>query len=248
MYVPVVPALVYGPQPVRDDLRASHAELLDHVRKPGTWWSGAERVAIAATSRAATSCGLCRTRKASVSPAVAGTHDGDATLPPAVVDTVHRIRTDPARLSRAWFDGVVSGGLDVARYVELVAVTTLVTGLDYFARALGVAPFALPEPMPGATSGHRPAGARAGTAWVPMIEPEDATGPEAGLYGDGTFVRTSCVPSASCPTRCACCKPCPGRTTSRWPQIPRPDRPPGARPQPDGLVAARVSALNQCFY
>ena len=37
--------------PVRDDLTKTHAELLGHLRAPGAWWTGAERVAIAAESR-----------------------------------------------------------------------------------------------------------------------------------------------------------------------------------------------------
>ena len=50
--------------PVRKDLVAAHRFLLDHVRSPGTWWTGEERVAIAAESRQAARCALCRSRKA----------------------------------------------------------------------------------------------------------------------------------------------------------------------------------------
>ena len=42
--------------PVRDDLTKTHAELLGHLRAPGAWWTGAERVAIAAESRHALDC------------------------------------------------------------------------------------------------------------------------------------------------------------------------------------------------
>src|SRR2546426_11368334 len=31
--------------PVREDLREAHRFILDHVRSPGTWWTGAERAA-----------------------------------------------------------------------------------------------------------------------------------------------------------------------------------------------------------
>src|SRR5437867_4463821 len=130
-------------------------------------------------SRGAARCALCRERKVSLSPGAAtGQHDGPHALPENVIDAVHRIRTDPARLSRSWFDGVIAGGLDVARYVELVGVSTLLAGLDYFARAFGVPPFPLPAPRPGEPSRHRPAGAKPEGAWVAMIAPEDAIGPE----------------------------------------------------------------------
>jgi hypothetical protein len=238
-----------APAPVREDLRATHRFLLDHVRSPGTWWTGEERVAIAAASRGAVRCALCRERRASLSAsAVRGRHDGPDRLPEHVTDTVHRIRTDPARLSKDWFDGVIAGGLDPARYVELVGVTTLSAGLDYFARALGIDPLPLPAPLPGEPSRHRPAGAKSGTAWVPMIAVEDATGPEADLYGGADFVPNivramSLVPAEVRALRRA--------TESHYvpvEKIPDPSvRRALDRPQME-LVAARVSALNECFY
>src|SRR6266480_3225160 len=89
--------------------------------------------------REAARCALCGERRKSLSPgAVQGRHDGSHTLPEKVVDAVHRIRSDPARLSRSWFDAVIAGGLEVTRYVELVSVTSVMAGLDYCARALGV--------------------------------------------------------------------------------------------------------------
>ena len=238
------------PMTYREDLRAAHRFLLDHIGSPGTWWTGAERVAIAEESRRAAHCALCGERKASVSPgAVRGRHDGSHGLPEDVTDTIHRIRTDPARLSRSWFDGVIAGGLDVARYVELVGVTTLVAGLDYFARALGIDPLPFPAPLPGEPSRHRPAGAKPGTAWVPMIAVEDATGPEADVYGGGAdfipnIIRAlSLVPDEVRALRRA--------TESHYVPVAQIGDPTVRRaldrPQME-LVAARVSALNECFY
>src|SRR5207245_8079170 len=124
---------------------------------------------IAAEARSATRCALCRERRKHLSSdAVQGRHDGPTALPENVVDTVHRIRTDPARLSRSWFDRVIAGGLEVTRYVELVSVTSLMAGLDYFARALGVAPRPLPASRPGGPWRHRPAGAAGGGRGVPV--------------------------------------------------------------------------------
>src|SRR5207247_8482566 len=101
-----------------------------------------------AEARGTAHCALCGERRKSLSPgAVQGRHDGAHALPENVVDAVHRIRSDPARLSRSWFDRVISGGLEVTRYVELVSVTSFMAGLDYFARALGVQPLPLPAPL-----------------------------------------------------------------------------------------------------
>jgi hypothetical protein len=235
--------------PVREDLRDAHRFIRDHVCSPGTWWTGAERVAIAAEARGAARCALCRERRKSLSPgAVRGPHDGPHTLPEHVVDAVHRIRSDPARLSRSWFDGVIAGGLEVTRYVELVSVTSVMAGLDYFARALGVEPLPLPASRPGEPSRHRPAGAKEGEAWVPMIDSADAAGPEADLYGGGDFVPNIVRALSLVPDEVRVLRRSTDAHYVPVAKIPDPTfRRALARPQME-LIAARVSALNQCFY
>jgi alkylhydroperoxidase family enzyme len=234
---------------VRDDIRAAQRALWDHVRAPGTWWTGAERVAIAAESRAAGACALCRERRAALSPsAVPGRHATLGTLSPVVVDAIHRIRTDAGRLTRSWLDAVVAAGVDEPAYVELVGVVTMVTGVDCFCRALGVPPFPLPEPLPGEPSRYRPAAARPGGAWVPTIAPEDATGPEADLYGDAAFVPNIVRALSLVPDEVRML-----RRMSDAHYLPIASIPdPTARRTLDRmqieLVAARVSALNECFY
>src|SRR5436305_1610110 len=81
----------------RDGHRARGA----HGAGAGTWWTGAERVVIAAESRAAADCGLCRARKGALSPAaVGGEHEAWAGLPALTVDVIHRVRTDAGRLTQ----------------------------------------------------------------------------------------------------------------------------------------------------
>ena len=234
---------------VRDDLEEAHRFLWTHVASPGAWWTGAERVAIAAEVRNATTCDLCRRRKAALSPrGVAGVHDSLGALPSKVVELIHHVRTDPGRLSRAWFDALIDATFTVPMYVETLAVVAHVTGVDYFARALGVAPEPLPAPRPGEPSRYRPPSAKAGTAWVPMIAPEDAAGPEADLYDQAPL-----IPNI---VRARSLIPAEGRARPRsagahyFPVALIPD--PTARRALDRmqieLVAARVSALNQCFY
>ncbi len=235
--------------PVRDDLREAHRFFLDHIRSPGTWWTGGERVAIAAEARGAAGCALCQERRKSLSPgAVQGRHDDPHVLPENVVDAVHRIRSDPARLSRSWFDGVIAGGLEVTQYVELVSVTSLMAGLDYFARALGVEPLPLPASRPGEPSRRRPAGAKEGGAWVPLIDPADAAGPEADLYGGSDFVPNIVRALSLVPDEVRVLRRSTDAHYVPVAQIPDPTYHRAlARPQME-LVAARVSALNQCFY
>jgi hypothetical protein len=62
--------------PVRDDFAATHSRFWKRLASPGAWWTGAERVAIAAEVRHARHCALCQARKAVLTPAaVAGQHD-----------------------------------------------------------------------------------------------------------------------------------------------------------------------------
>lgn len=236
--------------PVRDDMQAAHRAIWRFVQEPGTWWTGAQHVAIAAAARRADDCAFCRDRKTALSPnAVAGEHDGAGVLPATVVDAVHRIRTDPGRLSRAWFESLIASGLEEPAYVELVAVVTMLTGVDFFCRSLGLELFALPAPSAGAPSRRRPAGAKSGTAWVAMVAPEDAIGPEADLYPPAPLIPNivralSLVPDA---VRLL-------RVTNDAHYLPIADignpmaRTAGLDRMQTELVAARVSALNQCFY
>lgn len=235
--------------PVREDLQRAQREHWEHLASAGTWWSGAQRVGIAAESRQALRCGLCARRKAALAPAsVPGEHDTLGVLPANAVEVIHRVRTDPARLSRRWFQGVRASGLEPGAYVELVAVVAMLAGIDAFARALGIPPFRLPEPRPGDPSRYRPRGTREGIAWVPMLAPEDAEGPEADLYAGEPFVPNIMRALSLVPDEVRAL-----RRLSHAHYVPQgklQDPSYGrdlARPQME-LVAARVSALNECFY
>src|SRR4029450_8429771 len=96
-------------------------------------------------------------------------HDTVGLSPASFVDVIHRIRSDPGRLSRAWFESVRAAGLDDVAYVELVAGVTMVTGVAYFCRSLAMPPSPSPDPLPGEPTRSRPAGAKPGTAWVAML-------------------------------------------------------------------------------
>src|SRR5262245_31381930 len=52
--------------PVRDDFAAAHTRFWRRWASPGAWWTGAERVAIAAEVRHARHCVLCKTRRAAL--------------------------------------------------------------------------------------------------------------------------------------------------------------------------------------
>ena len=109
--------------PIRDDILQHHARALQHIAAPGAWFSGTERVAIAAETRLALECPFCQTRKDALSPnAVSGDHTHGGVLSETLVEVIHRITTDPARLSRSWYEGILAAGLADAAYVEAVSV------------------------------------------------------------------------------------------------------------------------------
>ena len=168
---------------IREELSAACARAWQRIARCGTWWSGAQRNAIAAEARNALRCGLCSERKSALSPfAITGEHDGDGELPEPVVEVAHRVRTDSGRLTKAWYEGVLASGLSDAQYVEIVGVVATTSALDTFSRGIGIAPAPLPPPLPGEPTRHRPAGAKPGIAWVPTLELSDVADTDPDPY------------------------------------------------------------------
>ena len=175
-----------APIAIRGDLDAAHERAWDRIGRPGTWWDGGQRVAIAAETRHASSCALCRRRKEALSSAaIEGTHDSLGALPESVIEVVHRVRNDPGRLSERWFRSVIVAGFSEEQYVETLSIVAHVVAIDTMARGLGLDALPLPAPKPGPPSHYRPAGAKPGGAWVPWLEPADLTEQETGIYPAG---------------------------------------------------------------
>ncbi len=231
--------------PIRDDIPRAHRRAWEQIARPGTWWTGAERVAIAAEVRNAELCDLCRKRKHALTPqAVDGDHDSLGVLSDPAVDVVHRVTSDPGQLTKTWFDRTLAIGLSDVKYVELIGVLVRVVGIDQFHRALGLPLEPLPEPQPGNPSRRRPRRARPGSAWVPMLK--RASGDEDDLWSGvtGNVIRAlSLVPDEVRGLKELSAAHYlgieemmdlnAGRALDRA-QI--------------ELVAGRVSALNNCFY
>ena len=169
--------------PVREDFAAAHSRFWKRLAAPGAWWTGAERVAIAAEARHAWQCSLCRARQSALTPmAVDGEHDRLQALPEAAVDVIHRVITDPGRLSRQWFDRILEAGLSQEQYVEIIGTLVALISIDRFCLGIGVPLHELPQPLAGEPSHYRPEGLTTGEAWVPMLAPDHATGPERDLF------------------------------------------------------------------
>jgi hypothetical protein len=235
--------------PVRADIGEAHERAWGRLAESGCWWTAAERVAIAAEVRQAPRCKLCAESRQALSPrAVDGPHErASEILPEAAVEAVHRIVTDANRLGRSWLEKLTAEGLSDGHYVELVGVVVAVVSIDAFCRGVGSAPHPLPEPQAGEPSGYRPPGARPSEAWVPMIPERLASGAESDLYPFkpmGNVIKAlSLVPDAVRQlTELSAAHYIPIRKMARFDVGRSIDR------SQIELVAARVSALNECFY
>lgn len=172
-----------APYPIRTDIGEAHRAFWQRLAGPGSWWTGAERVAIAAESRLATSCPLCAARREALSPhAVDGEHAHAGALPAAAVDAVHRVVTDASRITRGWVEGLAAQGLAQPAYVELVGIVVAVFSIDEFHRALGLPLQPLPAARAGEPDRRLPDVLSEDIGWVPTVPPHGAVGREAGLW------------------------------------------------------------------
>lgn len=208
---------------------AAHA-----VAEPGDWLTGHERVAVWREVRDACINPLDRARREALSPhAVEGGHDATPELSAAAMEVVHRTASDPGRLTRRWADEHIAV-LGEEIYTELIGVTSIVTVLDRFDRAMGRPERELPEPVAG-----EPA----------RVRPDDV--------GDvGAWVSQTTGPTRANVSRTLSLVPVTNRT---WRQLVDTHYSRGAeftnlrwdfplrRPQAE-LVASRTTALNECFY
>ncbi len=207
---------------------------IDATAAAGDWLTGAQRAAVWREVRNAAVNELDHERKRALSPyAVKGAHTASAELSASAMEVVHRVASDPGRLTRTWADSHIAD-LGEETYTELVGVTATVTVVDRFHRAMGRPEVPLPDPVDGQPARVRPDDVGDIGAWV-----SQTTGPTKANVS-----RTlSLVPV----------------TNRSWRQLVDTHYSHGAefmnlrwefalsRPQAE-LVAARSTALNECFY
>jgi hypothetical protein len=236
--------------PIRADIGAAHRDFWHRLAGPGSWWSGAERVAIAAETRQALDCAFCAARRQALSPeGVDGVHTHGGGLPLRAVDAVHRIVTDQGRITRRWVDDHAAHGLTKAAYVELVGVAVAVVSIDEFHRALGLALEPLPAPRAGEPNRYQPAVLSDDIGFVPTVPPHGAVGREAGLWPAGRSANViralTMVPQAL--RDWLALADAQYLSVARMANFVKDEARCINRLQME-LVAARVSAVNECYY
>ncbi|MEE9280649.1 MAG: alkylhydroperoxidase-related (seleno)protein [Myxococcota bacterium] len=234
--------------PVRADIPEAHAQVWSRIAGPGSWWTGRERVAIAGEVRKALACAFCAERKEALSPnAVSGEHDTTGALPAPLVDAVHRVVTDPARLSKTWFDEVLASELSEGQYVEAMGVVVAVVSMDMLCRGLGIPAEPLPGPAGGEPSRLRPAGAEHDRGFVAMLAPDAVGAENADLY-DGGMAANVVRAMSLVPDAVRDLKTLSAAHYLPMGQVGNLEAERAIDRAQIELLAGRVSSLNECFY
>lgn len=159
---------------VRSDLVAAQEAAWRHVTSPGASWSAVERAAIAETAIAALDD--IDPLPPWVSPTAAGrATPGDEFLTKVVIDAVYRISRHASSLTDGWYGAQLDRGLDPVAYVEMVGVVVAVAAVDGFFRAAGLQRPPLPAAVVGEPTGRHPPVETATLNWVPVAVPADRT-------------------------------------------------------------------------
>jgi len=149
---------------------------------------------------------------------------------------IHRIRTDPGRLTPAWFNQITQV-ISKPTYVEIVSVVTSSVIIDTLHNALGFGLPALPQPGKGQPSGEQNPLAIDDGAWLPILDaPADMA--DTGLPQVPNIARAlGLVPSAL-----------ELFFSTFRPHYALKDIALSISQSQAEFVAARVSAINECFY
>jgi hypothetical protein len=242
--------------PIREDLKVAFREYWRTLAKPGCWWSGAERVAIAQETRNAVGSAFFRQGKRELFQPKLSV-DELKKIDPEYVQTdlddlskevVNRVVIDQNRISQAYIDDLDAAGMRPEKYVELVGIVVTFLSIDEFNRALDLPLEALPEPISGASSEYVPSQASHVTGFVPMLPIEGAVDSESDLWDSWApnVVRAlSAVPDA---VR-GWIKISGVQYLSMGDLVKMKENTDRAidRAQME-LIAGRVSAMNECFY
>ncbi len=223
--------------PLSQELRNNHAQAWEQIASPGDFFSARDRIEMVRIAREAVTCPLCEARKAALSPrAVDGMHASRSSLASVIVDMIHRLRTDPGRLTRSWFDQVTVE-ISKQEYVEIVSVVNSSVIIDTLHNAIGLGVPALPLAKSGrARKNYNTETVEAG-AWVPILASDGAMA-DTGLPQVPNIARSlGLVPSALDLFF----------TTFR-PHYALKDIPLSISQAQAEFVASRVSSMNECFY
>lgn len=219
--------------PIRQKTISSQRMSWQVIASPGRWWTGAERVEIARIGRAARDFEAV----------------GSETLPEPAVYAIQKLVVDNANLNREWYEEIISSeGMTEDRYVELVAVVVHALSIDEFHRALGLELEPLPQPISGDPTCERPAEAEQRSSWPPIVPKAGLNPGDEMLYGPMEWGANVISALSLIPENVRWLHDLSEGHYLSFAEMRQPDPLRAiSRPQIE-LIAARVSALNECFY
>jgi hypothetical protein len=230
--------------PVPKDLEAIHANQLNQLAKPGSWGTGAQRLAIAAEARqAGIDAGMLE------EPADKGTAP-DITLPEVVCKVVHKLAVSPKDFLEDSYLEAKNGGLSNEEYIEIVGIVARTTNMDVFARGIGVSLQPLPAACAGEPSRIRPQAAIQEKAWVPTVPNSPDGGSDADTIYGGMHYTYIVRGLSLVPDELRMHVELEETQYLPLNKIMNPEysHHEGFSRAPTEIVAARVSALNECFF
>jgi len=218
------------PPSLRPEVGESFAEVWQTIASPGACWTGAQRVALAAVARAAAP------RPPWDQPPSLEDLSRDvpagAELSPWVEAIADRLACASSTVDRDVVSPIVDE-LGAAAYAELAAVVAMVVPVDHFHRVLGLEPGALPTPVAGDPHRNVPDAMVDIGGHIPMAADSPFNVARSlSLAGEDNNVRLREVRAMYSGA---------GMADMVW------NNRALSRPQVE-LLAARTSALNECFY
>ncbi len=221
---------------VRDDLAEAHQLAWSHLARPGSWWTGAQRVELAGTVLVAVADDDPLPPWVAVS--ISDRLSAERVAPGAAHDVAYRIARHAGTMTADVYRHAADE-LGALAYVELCGIVSTVAAVAHFCRNIGVDVPELPAPVPGDPTRAQPDQlARAELNWVPVAAPADRVAAVLQAY--------TAVPGEQENTwRMASAQYMPDDEMVHPDWMRRADG--LTRPQTE-LVATRVAQLRECFY
>jgi len=219
------------PRPVDPAILSAFEAVWEGLAVAGTWWTATERVAIVAATRRSLRLPLGET-----APDIAVLSDlvGPDGLSPLTREVVRRLAVDAGRITREWATAAI-GRMGHGHYVETVALVVQTVPIDLLCDLLGRPRQDLPVPGMGEPSRIVPDGLGQEGAFVPWAID--------GWSGPNVARALSFVPEDNSRRMRIVMSMYSGRHFEEMVWSHRAL----SRPQVE-LVAARTSAVNECFY
>ncbi len=219
--------------PVDEKILLAFENTWHGLGQPGTWWTGKQRVAIVEASRLAMAAG--QRPIGTAIPALSNIDQTDAGgVSDLVLEVIQRVTAESGRITGVWAAEAIDL-MGPGLYAELVALVVLTVPIDIFCGLLGRPRQPLPMVVAGETVGEAPEGVAEGGAYIPWLVD--------GWKGPNVARALSYVPADNARRMAMVSSMYDGEEFYEMVWRHRSL----SRPQIE-LIAARTSALNECFY